>query len=98
MKENIAAYGEISHHTINASKNRFGIEENIAHGQVSCSMLRNDVGNHAVLSLRITLILLCVHELVTAYSQYKWSQNILIREYINHKLPFTYITFQYVSI
>ena len=42
MKENIAAYGEISHHNINASINEFGMEENVAYSQVPCSMLRNE--------------------------------------------------------
>ena len=36
MKENIAAYGETSHHTINVSKNGLGMEENIAYGQIPC--------------------------------------------------------------
>ena len=47
MNENVA-YGEVSHHINNASKNEvgdFGMEENLAYGQVprrSINMSRND--------------------------------------------------------
>ena len=44
MNENIA-YGEISHDTINMSRNDpggFGMEENIAYGQVSQRCIRNE--------------------------------------------------------
>jgi hypothetical protein len=48
VKDNIAAYGEISHHATDGSENVFGgigMEENIAYGQVPCrstNIMRNE--------------------------------------------------------